>query len=82
MKIELLYFAAARDVVGKARESAQLPGDVTTVADLVDWLVRRYPQLEPHQGSLRVAKNEAFAGSRESIAENDVLAIIPPVAGG
>lgn len=82
MRIELLYFAGARDVVGKARESAELPSEVTSVAGFIDWLVRRYPDLQPHQSSLRIAKNEAFASPQEPIAENDVLAIIPPVAGG
>jgi molybdopterin converting factor subunit 1 len=82
MRIELLYFAAARDVVGKARESVELPNQVTSVGSFLEWLVRRYPDLDPHQASLRVARNEAFADLHERITENDVLAIIPPVAGG
>jgi molybdopterin converting factor subunit 1 len=82
MKVELLYFAAARDVVGKARETAELPGGVGDIRQFIHWLVQRYPELGPHQASLRIAKNEAFARSDEAIANGDVLAIIPPVAGG
>jgi molybdopterin converting factor subunit 1 len=82
MNVELLYFAGARDVVGKARESAQLPSAVTNVEQFVSWLVQRYPDLAPHRTSLRIARNEAFARPNDPIAEDDVLAIIPPVAGG
>ncbi len=82
MKVEVLYFAAARDVVGKAREFVELPSEPTRIADFVGWLVQRYPDLDRHQSSLRVARNEAFARPDEWIADCDVLAVIPPVAGG
>lgn len=82
MNIEILYFAAARDVTGQARELVQLPDDVTDIAGFITWLVQRYPDLEPHQRSIRIAKNEVFADANDEIAENDVLAVIPPVAGG
>jgi molybdopterin converting factor small subunit len=31
---------------------------------------------------VRIARNEAFAEPSEALAEGDVLALIPPVAGG
>ena len=82
MKVEALYFAAARDIAGKSSEVIELPPSVQTVAAFLDWLANKYPELLPHAASLRVARNETFADGHERISENDVLAVIPPVAGG
>lgn len=82
MKVEALYFAGARDIAGKSAESLELPPTVQTVSAFLDWLVSRYPELRPHAKSVRIAKNETFAEGHERISENDVLAVIPPVAGG
>ncbi len=82
MNVEILYFAAARDVTGQAREVVELPSAVIDIGGFICWLVQCYPDLEPHQRSLRIAKNETFAEARELLAEHDVLAVIPPVAGG
>lgn len=82
MRIEVLYFAAARDIVGQSSELLELPASVPTVSAFLDWLIARYPELEPYAASLRIAKNETFADTHELLADNDVLAVIPPVAGG
>lgn len=82
MNVELLYFAGARDIAAKSRESVDLPNTVTNVAQLLIWLSERYPDLTPHLSSLRIARNESFATPDEHLAPNDVLAVIPPVAGG
>lgn len=82
MNVEILYFAGARDITGLSRESVELPAHVSNVAGLLVWLSDRYPDLEPHIPSLRIARNETFADTDEPLAPNDVLAVIPPVAGG
>jgi molybdopterin converting factor subunit 1 len=82
VKVRVLYFAAVRDVVAKGEESVDLGEDVKTVRDFVAWVGARYPQLAPRMASVRIARNEAFAASDERIADGDVLALIPPVAGG
>ncbi len=82
MNVEILYFAGARDITGRARETVDLPSTVANISSLLTWLSERYPELTPHIPSLRIARNESFASSDELIAHNDVLAVIPPVAGG
>ena len=82
MNVEVLYFAGAREIAGKSCEHLQLPPQVVTVSQFLDWLVECYPELEPYAPSLRIARNESFADGQDSLRENDVLAIIPPVAGG
>jgi molybdopterin converting factor subunit 1 len=82
MRVRVLYFAAVRDLVGREEESLDLPADVRSVADFVSWVPSHHAALEGRLGSVRIARNETFARSDELLADNDVLALIPPVAGG
>lgn len=78
--ITILYFAAVRDLVAMPEE--KIATDAKTIAELRAWLERNRPALEGRLASVRFAKNEEFASDSDSIADGDVIALIPPVAGG
>jgi molybdopterin synthase sulfur carrier subunit len=80
--ITLLYFAATRDLAGRSEERVALPIDVRTVDELPGFIERHVPALAGHMGQVRLARNEAFAAPGEVLCEGDVVALIPPVAGG
>ncbi len=82
MKVEILYFAAVRDLVGVDAEGMELPATVGCVRDFVAFLEEARPALAGRMGHVRIARNEAFASPDEPVTEGDVLALIPPVAGG
>jgi molybdopterin converting factor subunit 1 len=82
VKVTVLYFAAVRDLVGKDEERVDLPSDVADVKAFGAWLERARPELAGRMAHVRVARNEAFAQGADALAEGDVLALIPPVAGG
>jgi sulfur-carrier protein len=82
MTIRLLYFAAIRELVGTDEESVDLPVEITTLGALRGWLERDRDTLRGRLGTVRLAKNEAFASDHEVLAHGDVVALIPPVAGG
>ena len=82
MKITLLYFAAVKDLVGRGEETIDLPTAVTTIAALATFLEKRHEPLAGRLGSVRFARNEVFAMGSETLSEGDVVALIPPVAGG
>ncbi len=82
MEVQLLYFAAVADAVGRAEERRTLPAAVRTLTALRAYLRQEYPALEPGLPHVRFAKNEVFARDEETIAAGDVIALIPPVAGG
>jgi len=82
MRVRVLYFAGVRDVVGRAEESLDLPGEIATVGDFEQLVARTHAGLAERMASIRIARNERFAEPGERLAEGDVLALIPPVAGG
>jgi sulfur-carrier protein len=82
MNVVVFYFAALRDLLGITEERLVLPSGPQCVADLARHLTRRYPQLEPHLGSVRFAVNETFVDAAAPLSSGDVVALIPPVTGG
>ena len=82
MTVTLLFFAAVRELVGDGELRVELPREVCTIQQLPSWLEARFPTLAGRMGSVRLARNEAFADPKERIEDGDVIALIPPVAGG
>ena len=82
MIVQVLYFAALRDAVGLSEESLDLPSGVTTVGLLADHLAARHRVFAERRGHVRIARNEAFALDEDPLSDGDVIALIPPVAGG
>lgn len=82
MRVKVLYFAAVRELVALDEEDVSLDTDVRTVRAFSAWLEANREPLRGRLGSVRIARNEAFASLDDALAEGDVLALIPPVAGG
>jgi molybdopterin synthase catalytic subunit len=81
MRIQVLYFAAARERAGRDADTLELP-DGATVAVLARELSARHPPLGALLPRLRFAVNEEFADEARALADGDEVALIPPVAGG
>lgn len=82
MNVEVLYFAGVRDLVGTPKETLSPPATVTTVESFAAWLQERHPELSGRLTGVRFAVNEEFAADADAIRDGDVIAVIPPVAGG
>jgi molybdopterin synthase sulfur carrier subunit len=82
LRVSVLYFAGLRDAVGLSEEAVEVPAEVQTIGELCDHLAARHRAYADHRASVRVARNEAFAREDERLADGDVIALIPPVAGG
>lgn len=80
MRLTILYFAELRDAVGMSEES--IDADVATVGALAAVLAERHRAVADRLASIRFARNEAFTKPDEPLAEGDVVALLPPVAGG
>jgi molybdenum cofactor biosynthesis protein B len=81
-RVQVLYFAAVRELVGVESDSLSLPASVQDVGAFTAWIQRVRPELAGRLQGVRVARNEAFVESDAAIAAGDTLALIPPVAGG
>jgi len=81
MLVRARFFAAHRDRLGIDRLELELP-DGATVADLVDGVVARYPDLSPVIRSARFAVNREYQQPETVLQHGDEVAFIPPVAGG
>jgi molybdopterin synthase sulfur carrier subunit len=80
--VRILYFAALRDLTGRSEEGLELPDEVRTVRDFLQHLQRIRPALAGKLASVRVALDEAFAKDSDALRDVQVIALIPPVAGG
>ncbi|WP_342380978.1 molybdopterin converting factor subunit 1 [Myxococcus stipitatus] len=79
--ITVLYFAAARERAGLARESLPVPEGVT-VREVLRLLSVAHPGLAPLLPHLRVAVDQEFVGVDAPVRPGAEVALIPPVAGG
>jgi molybdopterin converting factor subunit 1 len=82
MRVKMLYFAVVRELCDCAEESLELPPGVLRIAELSRHLEARHPALSGQLDAVRFAVNETFAARDGVIADGDVVAVIPPVAGG
>lgn len=82
MEITVRYFAAIRERLGFEEETIELEGRAPVLEDLWDELVSRHDELEGLRDGIRLARNREFSDPDTSLEEGDVVALIPPVAGG
>lgn len=82
MIVRVLYFAGLRDSIGVAEESLEVPADVSTVGAFAEHLATRHRAFAERRRHVRIARNEAFADDHDPLVDGDVIALIPPVAGG
>jgi sulfur-carrier protein len=83
--MKLLYFAWVKDRIGLSEETVDLPNDVTTINELLDWLTSRgenYASAINNGKTVRIAVNQSYAPEDKSISNDDEVALFPPVTGG
>lgn len=68
--------------MGVNDEQVELPESVRTAADFVSFIQAARPALAGKLASVRVALDEAFAEDSDALSGAQVIALIPPVAGG
>ena len=81
----ILYFAWLRQKTGVPREEIEVPAEVRTVADLIDFLERQSPAHKAafeRREVIRVAVDQHFAKVDSSVENAREVAFFPPVTGG
>ena len=81
LSITILLFASVAETSGQT--TIDIPFvDKETVAELRRRIAEHLPHAASDVERSRLARNEQFANDDEIIIENDIIAVIPPVAGG
>lgn len=79
MKVQVLFFGATADVIGKREVEIDFP-ESSKAADAFAEIVKKYPQLAEHK--LLFAVNQEYASGGEVIENGDELAVFTAVSGG
>jgi molybdopterin converting factor subunit 1 len=82
MKVTVLFFGAAKEIVGAEQIEFDLPPQISAAAAFRE-ILQTYSALSEKFGkSLLFAVNQDYASGDEIIQNGDELAIFPPVSGG
>ncbi|MEO7973201.1 MAG: MoaD/ThiS family protein [Thermoanaerobaculia bacterium] len=81
MRLRILAFASASDVLGAPECSLELPAGAR-VDDLKQALLARYPALAPLLPRLAVAVDGEIASASGELRDGAEVALLPPVSGG
>lgn len=81
----LVYFAWVRERIGKPAEEVELPAQVKTVRDLLDWLRGRgeeYEEALRFPEAIRVAIDQDHVKHHAPVAGAREIGLFPPMTGG
>lgn len=80
MRVTVLLFASYADALGARTLTLDLPA-AARAGDVVR-LLRERPGADALPPAPLVAVNERYAAAEAPVREGDVIAVLPPVAGG
>ena len=80
MKINLLAFGIARDILGAGSLEVDFTGH-PSIGNVKQYLSRQYPEFEK-LASLSLAVNANYVDDDYLIKQGDEVVVIPPVSGG
>ena len=81
MRVTVECYGASQRWCGAESISLDL-SDNAIVADALDHLAERFPELAARQETVAVAIGDEIVPTTRLLAEDETLALIPPVSGG
>jgi molybdopterin converting factor subunit 1 len=81
MRIKIKPFANIREACGFTEKELTVSEGIT-VKEVIQLLKKSYQSLNDFKGALLYAINEEYCPETAALADNDTLAIFPPVSGG
>ncbi len=83
--MKILYFAWVREKIGKGEETLDLPENLKTVSDLINFLKTKdegYKEAFKDISRIRAALDQTFVPLSHDLGETNEVAFFPPVTGG
>jgi molybdopterin converting factor subunit 1 len=81
IRVKLVYFGQARDAAGMREETFTLP-DRSSVDLLLTKTSEAHEKIDRIKGMMKIAVNEELVDRSQVLRDGDVVALLPPVAGG
>jgi len=81
LKVQILMFAQARQILNQSEVSLDIPDDAS-VSQLRIAVGKSWPELQPLLDRSSFSLNGAYAGESDPIPVDAEIAMIPPVSGG
>jgi sulfur-carrier protein len=83
--LKLRYFAWVRERIGKGEEDVELPAEIATVGELMQWLASRgeeYADAFSDARAVRAAVDWTHVRPEAPVAAAEEIAFFPPMTGG
>ncbi|WP_108397199.1 molybdopterin converting factor subunit 1 [Devosia submarina] len=83
--MKILYFAWLRERLNRGEEEVSPPAEVSTVAELIDWLAGRdeaFALATEKRSLIKAAVDAKLVGHDASIHGASTVALFPPMTGG
>jgi molybdopterin converting factor small subunit len=81
MKVRVRFFSHLRDLAHAGVVEVEV-GDGATVANLLEQLYERFPQLRAHDHSMLIGAGVEFVDRNYKPRADEEIAVMPPVQGG
>jgi len=81
MKVKCLFFAGAKDIVGKSPIEFEI-NEGTTTTNFKKILLAQHPSLEKILTTSLLAVNQEYVETSVVLKDGDEIAVIPPISGG
>ena len=79
------YFFWIKEHIGKSEELIELPNNVKTISELINYLNNLnddYKKVFVKKDLIKIAVNKTYCSKETKISNNDEIAFFPPVTGG
>jgi sulfur-carrier protein len=83
--VKFVYFAWVREKIGRASETVEVPANIATVNEVIEWLAKRGPEYASafaKPNLIRTAINQAHVRPDAPLKGAREIAFFPPVTGG
>ena len=83
--MRVLYFAKVREIIGLPEENIDLPSNIKTVEDFLDYLIskeNKYDLALNNKEAIHIACDEDHVDKDFILKNTKEIAIFPPVTGG
>jgi molybdopterin synthase catalytic subunit len=81
MQVQVLFFGALRDLVGRSSDALTLP-EGARLSDLLAHYEKAVPRLNDFLPAVALAINQEYAPPGTLLHDHDEVALLPPVSGG